>query len=500
MKIIQFIVYSLILILLTHSTRASERVALVVGNSNYQHASSLTNPTNDAHDISVALKRLGFDVTRLNDMGFDAMRRALRDFSDQASHAEMAIIFYAGHGMEINKQNYLIPTDAELKTDRDVSFEAVPLDLVTEAVSGAKILKLVMLDACRNNPFAASMKMTNSSRSVGRGLARLEPTAGTLVTFAAKEGTEASDGKGRNSPYTKALLKHMETPGLEIQFLFREVRDLVMDQTDGQQQPFTYGSLGSNRIYLNGENGEVTRTDPKDNIETKPHKNAIDLAFWNEVKGTNDKELLLEYLKQYPDGLFSAIAKLKLARLTKTKTVIEKDRSFKTGATVIQFPKGSFELNKHGEWLEVGEDPYKVLFVFKETHRDETSIYGVDGTRNMNIQFDLERRKIGLEWPGHPMQDQYNITSVSEQTNARQISFVAMDGATFKQEGKNWVEFDNSGNRTHVFRESIRDMWSVYARDEGRKMDLQFDLYRSVIRLAWPGKEMFDWTAIKKAR
>ena len=229
---------------------AAKRVALVIGNSSYQHVTRLPNPANDATDIAAALKRLGFDVRKESNLNYGGLRRALRDFSRLAARAEFAIVYYAGHGMEVNKHNYVIPVDAELKSDLDIEYEAVPLDLVMNAVDGARKLKLVLLDSCRNNPFAASMKMASGKRSIGRGLARVEPEVGTLVSFAAKEGTTADDGEGRNSPYTAALLQHLEEPGLEINFLFRKVRDSVMTATNERQQPFTYGSLPGKRIYL----------------------------------------------------------------------------------------------------------------------------------------------------------------------------------------------------------------------------------------------------------
>ncbi len=240
---------SLIFVVLPEAL-AAKRVALVIGNSGYQHASHLPNPVNDAADIAAVLQRLGFDVRKEHDLDYRAMRRALRDFSRLAARAEFAVVFYAGHGMEVNKHNYVIPVDAELKSDLDVQFEAVPLDLVLHAVDGAQKLKLVLLDACRNNPFTASMKMTSGKRAIGRGLARVEPGVGTLVSYAAKEGTTADDGAGRNSPYTAALLKHLEEPRLEINFLFRKVRDSVMAATNERQQPFTYGSLPGEKIYL----------------------------------------------------------------------------------------------------------------------------------------------------------------------------------------------------------------------------------------------------------
>ncbi len=232
------------------SGAASRRVALVIGNSDYEHVSRLPNPSNDASDISSAFRRLGFSVTTALNLDYRGMRTALRDFARSAAGAEMAAIFYAGHGIEIERQNYLIPVDAELKTDRDVSFEAINLDQLMASVADAKGLKLVLLDACRNNPFASRMRMTRSTRSIGRGLSRVEPPSGILVGYAAKEGTTADDGDGRNSPYTKALLKYLEQPGLEIGKLFRRVRDNVLASTGGRQEPFTYGSLPGEDIYF----------------------------------------------------------------------------------------------------------------------------------------------------------------------------------------------------------------------------------------------------------
>ena len=194
----------------TSAAMADKRVAMVIGNSDYRSVANLPNPVNDAADVTTVLKRLGFAVTTAFDMTSQEMRDALRDFGHDANGADMALVYFAGHGLEISKQNYLIPVDAKLRTDLDVYYEAVPLDLVMAAVSGSKGLRLVLLDACRNNPFAATMKSTSPSRSIGRGLSRIEPGRGTLVSYAAKEGTTADDGQGRNSPYTKALLAHLE--------------------------------------------------------------------------------------------------------------------------------------------------------------------------------------------------------------------------------------------------------------------------------------------------
>jgi Caspase domain len=229
---------------------AATRVALVIGNSTYRHVPVLPNTLNDAADVIDSLARLGFSVQRVQDGGFDAMRRALLEFSRKARDAEMAVVFFAGHGIEVGGENWLIPVDAELKTDLDTEQEAISLKAVMLTVSAASRLGLVVLDACRNNPFAARMQRSLRTRAVDRGFARVEPSGSVLVAFAARDGTTAADGTGRNSPFTTALLRHLETPGLEINFLFRNVRDDVIAATRRQQEPFVYGSLSRETIYL----------------------------------------------------------------------------------------------------------------------------------------------------------------------------------------------------------------------------------------------------------
>jgi tetratricopeptide (TPR) repeat protein len=232
--------------------RASEalRVALVIGNSAYQNVPFLPNPVNDATDLSASLRRLGFDVKTLSNARYDDMRRALIDFGPQARGAEIALIFFAGHGIQIGGENWLIPVDAQLTTDLNVANEAIGLQSLTRAVSNTTKLGLVILDACRNDPFRPKMQSTNLSRAVERGFSRVEPSDNDLVAYAARDGTTAGDGSGRNSPFTASLLKNIETPGLEIRFLFANVRDDVMVATMREQQPFVYGSLSRDMIYL----------------------------------------------------------------------------------------------------------------------------------------------------------------------------------------------------------------------------------------------------------
>lgn len=215
----------LVLVLEHAPAAAAQRVALVVGNSAYQSVPFLPNPVNDATDVSASLKRLGLDVRTIFNAKYDDLRRALIEFTQRSIGAELAVIYFAGHGIQVSDENWLIPVDAELATDRTVENEAVGLQSLTRAVSGATKLGLVILDACRSNPFVPKMRSAGASRAVDRGFARVEPIENVLVAFAARDGTTASDGVGRNSPFTKSLLAHLETPGLEVRFLFANVRD-----------------------------------------------------------------------------------------------------------------------------------------------------------------------------------------------------------------------------------------------------------------------------------
>ena len=243
--IVGAVVAALLLVAAPWEAIAAGRVALVVGNGTYAHIGRLPNPGNDAADMTAALRRLGFDVTTVRDADRNALSEALRVFTRDSAGADVSLVFYAGHGLEMDGVNYLVPVDARLERDTDVRFEAVMLDDVLASTTGAD-LRVVILDACRNNPLARSMQRTGASRSVSRGsFGDLnESLLGdeTLVAYAAAAGTTADDGAGRNSPYTAALLSYLEQP-LEIGLLFREVRARVLEATDGRQRPHEYASL-----------------------------------------------------------------------------------------------------------------------------------------------------------------------------------------------------------------------------------------------------------------
>src|SRR2546421_2112581 len=231
---------------------AGKRVALIIGNSVYQNVPPLANPINDGAIMAATLKGAGFDVVdSRHDLSAVEARRALRDFSDAARDADIAVVYYAGHGMEVDGANYLIPVDAKLERDTDVYDEALSLDRVLVAIEPAKKLRLVILDACRDNPFARTMKRTVASRAIGQGLAKVEPAnPNVLIAYSAKAGSTAADGDGKNSPFTTALSHHIATPGLDVRRAFGFVRDEVLKTTGNKQEPFVYGSLGGEDVPL----------------------------------------------------------------------------------------------------------------------------------------------------------------------------------------------------------------------------------------------------------
>jgi hypothetical protein len=297
------------LLLVCQPAFAGKRVALVLGNSAYQNVAPLPNPVNDGAMIAAKLKDAGFDVVdSRHDLPAAETRRALRDFADRARDADIAVVYYAGHGMEVDGTNYLIPVDAKLERDTDVYDEALSLDRVLVAIEPAKQLRLVILDACRDNPFGKNMKRTVASRAIGRGLAKVEPgSPNTLIAYSAKAGSTALDGDAKNSPFTLALAKHLTTPGLDVRRAFGFVRDDVLKTTGNQQEPFVYGSLGGDDVPL--VPAKAAPPAPASGPQAEARRD-YELALQ-----IGNKDALNAFLAEYPDGFYASLARLQLGKL-----------------------------------------------------------------------------------------------------------------------------------------------------------------------------------------
>src|ERR1700682_4213953 len=278
---------------------AEKRVAFVVGNGAYKNVAPLPNPPVDAKAMAGVLRNVGFEVVEGTNLTRDKMTEKLLDFGKKAQGADVAVFFYAGHGIAISGTNYLLPVDADIKSEMDVKLgAAINIDLtLDQTMSDAKV-KLVFLDACRDNPFAAKIKSNSATRSVSvqTGLAEMKSGEGTLIAFATGPGQTALDGQeGTNSPFTRALISHITTPGVEIQQAMTEVRAQVNEETNKGQLPWGHTNLiGS--VYLNPAAAPAPGAPPAASgraaVASASSGTDVELEFWRSVKESNKPEEL----------------------------------------------------------------------------------------------------------------------------------------------------------------------------------------------------------------
>jgi hypothetical protein len=294
------------------AAHAERRVALVIGNSSYQNTAELKNSTNDAADVAAALRRLGFDVSEGSNLDKRAMEHTIRDFGVKLGGADVALFFYAGHGLQVGGQNFLLPTDARLASEGDVDFEALPLVLVLKQMEREAKTSVVLLDACRDNPLAKNLARSMGTRSsqVGQGLAEVRAGVGTLIGFSTQPGNVAFDGEGRNSPYAAALLKHAETPAMGLSAMFAAVRNDVLQATGGRQVPWEHTSL-TGEVFLNPQPASSSVT----TSSIPSYDKEMEIAFWNAVKDSKSPAVLQTYLDRFPGGTFAGLARVLIDQL-----------------------------------------------------------------------------------------------------------------------------------------------------------------------------------------
>ena len=299
------------------AAKAEKRVAFVVGNGTYKNVAPLPNPSVDAKAMASALRNVGFEVVEGSNLTRDKMTERLLDFGKKAQGADVALFFYAGHGIAISGTNYLLPIDADIKSEMDVKLgAAINIDLTLEQTMGDAKVKLVFLDACRDNPFAAKIKSNSATRSVNvqTGLAEMKSGEGTLIAFATGPGQTALDGQeGSNSPFTRALLANLTQPGMEIQQAMTKVRAQVNEETNKGQLPWGHTNL-IGAVYLNGAPapGAVAALAP---AATPSKASDVELEFWRSIKDSNKPEELNAYLTNYPNGQFRSLALSRVASL-----------------------------------------------------------------------------------------------------------------------------------------------------------------------------------------
>jgi uncharacterized protein YgiM (DUF1202 family) len=294
---------------------AAKQVALVIGNSAYQNAARLPNPINDARAVADVLRRLDFVVIEAVDQDKPGMQRLVRQFSAELQDADASLFFYAGHGLQVQGQNYLLPVDAALESEIDLPFEAVPVDAVLGLMEQTTPLRLMFLDACRDNPLARSLSRT-SRGGVGRGLARMNNRVGTLIAFATEPDKVALDGDGEHSPFALALLEHIETPGLEVRQMLSRVRATVIANTDGEQLPLDTSALIEDFYFTPPAPPAPapTAAAPATVFGASPTNEQL---FWQSIQTSTDPDDFRAYLESYPAGAFVPLARNRLNTLSR---------------------------------------------------------------------------------------------------------------------------------------------------------------------------------------
>lgn len=292
------------------------RVAFVVGNSDYSQLPDLKNPANDARDIAEKLERLGFDVFLGIDLDRDGFQSELLRFARAMEAADTSLFFYAGHGVQIFDTNYLIPVDATISRESEVADQAITMDRIVGLMNQFTETSLIFLDACRNNPLTKDIPLGERRNGVGKGLARVRAEAGSYIAFATAPGNVAYDGIDRNSPFTTALLRHIETPNIDIRLMMSDVREDVFEMTARSQVPWENNSL-IGRFYFR-EDGQLERLDQANRTEAEA---------WQLIANSSRREDYTAFLRDFPDGNFASLAKLKIRSLEEMDQRASEERS-----------------------------------------------------------------------------------------------------------------------------------------------------------------------------
>ncbi|MBS0241158.1 MAG: caspase family protein [Proteobacteria bacterium] len=326
---------------------AQRRVALVIGNSGYTKVPPLANPENDAADIAAAVRKIGFEVVSGINVTKGQFEALLREFGTKAEGASAAFVFYAGHGLQARGNNYLIPVDASIENERDLDFSAVSLDLVLRQLSKAET-KIVMLDACRNNPFARGLSRSLGTRAIDENLGLAVSTAsdlGTFIAYATQPGNVARDGSGRNSPFTEKLKGHLATPGLSITDLMMDVRNEVAAATNGQQIPWEHSALAQKFYFVPG--AAVVAS-------ARSQKQSEAAEAWSWIRTTGNPAVVEEFLRRFGDTPFASQAKTTLASLKAKPEAAQATVALPNLSSIaLRYVKPTFDCKEHFTDAEV---------------------------------------------------------------------------------------------------------------------------------------------------
>ncbi|WP_426418253.1 caspase family protein [Bradyrhizobium genosp. A] len=363
MRTLTIIVSLMCMALSVSAAKADRRVAFVVGNGAYRNVAQLPNPPIDAKAMASTLRNVGFEVIEGSNLTRDQMTEKLLDFGRKAQGSDVAVFYYAGHGIAVSGSNYLLPVDADIKSEMDVKLgAAINIDLTLDQTMGDAKVKLVFLDACRDNPFAAKIKSNSATRSVNvqSGLAEMKSGEGTLIAFATGPGQTALDGQeGNNSPFTRALIDNITKPGVEIQQAMTSVRAQVNEETHKGQLPWGHTNL-IGAVYLNPAqqsqqvaNAAPTASSSSPAAAASSSSDGVELEYWRSVKETNKPEELNAYLSAYPNGQFKALALARLAAIQNGPSTTT--RNLNAGVDPATFTDDASQLTEDQIGLDKGQ-------------------------------------------------------------------------------------------------------------------------------------------------
>ena len=407
--------------------KADKRVAFVLGNSAYKNVAQLPNPAIDAKSMARVLRNVGFEVVEGANLTRDKMTERLLEFGKKAEGADVALFFYAGHGIAINGTNYLLPVDADLKSEMDVKLgAAINIDVTLEQTMGDAKVKLVFLDACRENPFAARIRSAKATRSVNvqTGLAEMKSGEGTLIAFATGPGQTALDGEaGTNSPFTRALIANIASPGVEIQQAMTKVRAQVNEETSKGQLPWGHTNLiGS--VYLNqaaaptGAQAEAPNTPA---VAAGP-VSEVELEFWRSIKDSSKPEELNAYLTNYPSGTFKSIALARIASLQDGPSTAT--RNLTTGIDPATFTEESSQTTEDQIGLDKGQR--------RDVQRRLTGLgfdTKVDGKFDENTRAVITRWQAARGYPKSGFLNRLQHKALQTEIVATRVASVSSDGS-----------------------------------------------------------------------
>ena len=380
------------------SVTSTRRVALVIGNGAYAAAPGLKNPPNDAREMAAMLRTLGFDVTSGVNLRQRDMKRMIREFGMKLKGGGSGLFYYAGHGVQSKGRNYLIPVDANIQSEAEVEDSGVDAALVLNFMDDAQNgLNIVILDACRNNPFARSFRSAND------GLAQVDAPTGTLIAYATAPGRVASDGTGQNGLYTSELLKQMQVRDVSITDMFMRVRAEVMKQTENKQVPWEASSLVGS-FYLSGGPGDSAAV----TTESKIDATAFELSYWDTIKSSPNADDFKAYLARYPKGQFAELATNRIKAIENAVKPVEREPvsrdtggaaeiafwdSVKNSTSVDDF-RAYLKKYPDGEFVELANNRLRAL------ERPAEPAKPVENVKSWRGTFGVKSATLGFAWPG----------------------------------------------------------------------------------------------------